>query len=162
MIEIGDVWSTGGRLTLDGVLMHVQGAWNITDVRELWMPAAVRGTDIIVPHAPGVLAVRRRATVTPIGLPFVIGGFADSGGTGITSCDAETIMIQLQANVDYLRTNVLDPTNATDGTRSASLELPDGSTRTGAVHVLGLTVSQYAPTEVIATLDLSLPAGVLT
>lgn len=165
MIDIGDVWSTGGRLTIDGVLLHLAGAWNVTDVRELWLPAAVRGSDIIVPHAPGVLATRRRRTVTAIGLPFVVGGFADAEGNLICDAEAfdtEAIIIQFQQNIDYLRTNVLDPTDVTDGTRSASLDLPDGSTRTGAVHVLGVTVSRFWPTGLECTLDLSLPAGVLS
>lgn len=159
-IDIGTRWSTGGRLTIGGVLLHVENAWNVKDCRDLWRPAAVRGQDIVVPHAVGTMAVRRRRTVTVLSLPFVIGGFADR--FGVRAYGLEALTEQFEANMDYLRANVLDPTNAGDGTRSATLQMPSGANRTGDLHVLGLTPATWWDFGMTGTLDLSIPDGVLS
>jgi hypothetical protein len=61
---------------------------------------------------------------------MLILGSADRLGAAVADCYEG-----LQANIDYLRANVVAPTGTTDGTRSVVLTMPDGTTRTEPAHV---------------------------
>lgn len=116
----------------------------------------VRGSDRLLPGVPGVIAYKRRATVTKRVIPLVI--FADTDVEGEPYADS---MEGLVANIDYLRANVSDPTGVGDGTRTATLHLKDGSTRSGPVHVEALELGGDDDQGVRAVLQLSLPEGAL-
>jgi hypothetical protein len=131
-------------------------AWKVLNLYELWQPANVRGSDRIIPGSAGVVAYPRRATVTVRSLQMLISGTHDRTGAAVADK-----FEALQANVDYLLTNVVVPTGATDGTRSAVLTMPDGTTRTEPVHVLGLELGDLSldGAWTKAVLELSIPTG---
>jgi hypothetical protein len=149
-------WNTAaGGLTIGGISLTT--TWcKVLNLVELWLPADQRGGDRIVPGASGVLAQQRRDTVTRRSVRIIIAG--DITYTGATTGDA---FERLQINVDYLRTNIVAPTGTTDGTRSAVLTMPDGTSRTEPVHVTGMEVGRYSEDGrwMLATLELSIPSG---
>lgn len=155
-----------GTLSIDGVLLHTP-AWDLPDLGELWFPAAVRGSDRVISGLTGVLPYQRRATVTTRSLRMIITGVVDREGAYYTGSGDIRVDHQrgLQANIAYLRANVVDPTNVGDGTRTASLTLPgaaeDDDPITAPVHVLGLTPGAKLGPIQRCTLDLSFPEGAL-
>ena len=147
--------TAAGDLTIGGVAMNGP-AWKVLNLYELWLPANVRGSDRILPGTAGVIAYQRRATVTVRSLQMLVSGTHDRTGAAVADKYEG-----LQANVDYLITNVVAPTGTSDGTRSAVLTMPDGTTRTEPVHVLGLelgTISEDG-SWTKAVLELSIPSG---
>lgn len=147
-----------GNLTIGGVDLNGP-AWDIPDLTPLWIEATQRGEDRLIPGAIGVLAYRRRLTVTEHSLAMVIIG--DMDRTGNPVADA---WVGLQDNIEYLRANVVDPTNLTDGTRTGVLVMPSGATRTADVHVTGMRLSDLSGadgvfTSINAVLMLSIPTG---
>lgn len=147
--------SAAGDLTIAGVAMNCP-AWVVLNLQELWQPANVRGSDRIIPGTSGVTPYRRRATVTTRSLQMLISGTHDRTGAA-----AATSLRGLQVNVDYLIANVVVPTGTGDGTRSAVLTMPDGTTRTQSVHVLGLELGDLSQDGAWtkAVLELSIPSG---
>lgn len=153
-----------GNLSVDGIPMRTH-AWCVLDLRPLWMPSAIRGSDKVLPGATGVRAYPRRKTITEVTLPIVISGAADRNGipptVGAPGLKA-ALFTQLEVNVAYLRANVIDPNFVTtDGTRAVILTMPSGSTRTGNVHITGLTVSSMDQHIMACDLTISLPGGTL-
>lgn len=147
--------TAAGDLTIGGVAMNGP-AWKVLNLYELWLPANVRGSDRILPGAAGVIAYQRRATVTVRSLQMLVSGTHDRTGAAVADKYEG-----LQANVDYLITNVVAPTGTGDGTRSAVLTMPDGTTRTEPVHVLGMelgTISEDG-SWTKAVIELSIPSG---
>ncbi|MGA1075574.1 MAG: hypothetical protein ACO307_10635 [Ilumatobacteraceae bacterium] len=149
-------WNTAaGGLTIAGISLTT--TWcRVQNLVDLWLPADQRGQDRIVPGSAGVRAQQRRDTVTRRTLRLVIAG--DVTYTGSTAGDA---FERLAINVDYLRANIVAPTGTTNGTRSAVLTMPDGTTRTEEVHVTGMELGRYAEDArwLLATLELSIPSG---
>jgi hypothetical protein len=147
--------AAAGDLTIGGIAMMCP-AWKVLNLYELWQPAQQRGTDRLIPGAAGVLAQQRRATVTARSLQMLIVGTHNRLGT------AQTDLYEgLQANIDYLLSNVVNPTGATDGTRSAVLTMPDASTRTEPIHVLGLEFGEVRQDGawMRAVIEISVPSG---
>lgn len=159
-------YETGtGQLTINGVAMRCP-AWMVVDLRALWMTAAVRGRDRPAGAGPGVRPKKRHRTLTTHTLEFIITGFCDRSGV-LVDCDSGlaayriAVATQLQENIDYLRTNVADPTEATDGTRPAVLTMPDASTRAADIHVYGISDAPNQPWHSYkSTLDIGVPQGV--
>jgi hypothetical protein len=147
--------SAAGDLTIGGVSMNTP-AWKVLNLHVLWAPAAQRGQDRIVPGANGVRKFQRRATVTEHDLQLLVVG--SHTRTGSVNAD---LFEGLQANVDYLISNVVNPTGTTDGTRSAVLTMPDGTTRTEPVHVTGMQFGDTAGNgaHMRAVLSISVPSG---
>lgn len=147
--------TTQGGLTIGGVNMFCP-AWKVENLYELWLPADQRGQDRVRPGATGTLPVRRYATATRKSLRMLIVGDVDRTGAATSS-----LMDGLYDNLKYLNDNVVAPTGATDGTRSAVLTLPDASTLTEPIHVTGLEVSDIREDGawVRAVLDISIPSG---
>ena len=147
--------SAAGDLTIGGVSMNTP-AWKVLNLAVLWQPAAQRGQDRLVPSATGVRKFQRRATVTEHDLELLIVG--SHTRTGSTNAD---LFEGLQVNVDYLISNVVNPTGATDGTRSAVLTMPDGTTRTEPVHVTGMQFGETSQDGAYlkAVLSISVPSG---
>ena len=150
--------AAAGDLTIGGIAMNGP-AWKVMNLHVLQQPADQRGDDRLIPGANGVLPLRRRATVTRHGLQLLISGTHDR--TGAAAADR---FEGLQVNVDYLLANVVVPTGATDGTRSAVLTRPDGTTRTEPVHVLGLELGDLSldGAWLRAVLTISIPSGRFT
>ena len=149
---------TTERLVIDGVSLSTR-AWWIDDLTPLMEEAEQRGTDRIIPGTPGVVAYPRLRTVTRKLLPMMVNGIYDHLGAAYSDPK-----VGLETNIAYLNTNVVAPPGTSDGTRSATWHLPDGSTtRTASVHVLSLTlgVKESAKWR-SAVLELSIPAGRFT
>ncbi len=144
-----------GTLTISGVEMVNTPCW-YTDVRPLWDSATVRGTDRILPGVTGVISYQRRWTVTKLNLPMVISGFVDRAGSIYNNP-----FVGLQINQAFLINNVVEPTGTNPGTRTATLTMPDSSTRTGPIHVETLRFGNQAGPLALAVLVISVPGGML-
>jgi hypothetical protein len=111
-----------------------------------------------LPSATGVIPYRRRLTAVRFDLRLIVVGDVDLNGS--TNADATN---GLAANMAYLYTNVVAPTGATDGTRSATLTIPGQSNRTANIHVLNLVTTRVnlgADSAVLeGALQISIPAG---
>lgn len=144
-----------GNLTIGGIAM-CNPAFEVRNLCDLWLPANQRGTDVVRPGVSGVKARLRRDTVTVRSLQLLILGSCDTSGAPVAD-----YFEGLQANIDYLRTNVVAPTGLTDGTRSAVLTMPDGTTRTEPVHVQQMEVGRVVENAAwaLATIELSIPSG---
>ena len=147
--------ANAGNLTIGGIAM-LGPAWKVQNLPELWLPANQRGTDVIRPGVSGVKARLRRDTVTVRTLRLLIVGSADRLGAAVTD-----YYEGLQANIDYLRANVVAPTGLTDGTRSVVLTMPDGTMRTEPAHVQQMDVGRIVENGAwaLATIELSIPSG---
>lgn len=158
-----DFSTVEGNLTLNGVPMKTK-AWTCPDLTPLWLPAAVRGQDRILPGATGVIPHRRRKTVTQYALDFRIAGIADMAGVapvGGPDAVGPEEFEQLEWNLTYLRTYVIDPRTSPnlDGTVPGVLTMPSGAERTADVHVLGFTVNARVAHVLQGVLDISIPSG---
>lgn len=132
-------------------------AFRIRNLSALMEGPDVRGSDVLIPHKPGVVAQIRRATVTVKGLELVIFGSYDVNGAA-----AADRHVTLWDNIEYLRGQVTDPTMSNDGTRVATLYLPDGTTKSGDVHVLGMELSPISSWDARAVMEVSIPSGALS
>lgn len=141
-----------GELTINGVSMHTR-AWCCTDLLELWTFQSTRGENVTLPGAAGRRPYPVRIEEAHYSLPMGLTGRVDRFGV-----PASDHFLQLQANIDYLRANVVDPT--VDATVPATLLMPDGTTRTADVQVLALTPGVHGAAELaLAVLELRVPAG---
>jgi hypothetical protein len=155
-----------GLLSIDGIALNGP-AWNAADVFELWLGGDLKGSNLPMPLVTGDRPYPRRFTTTRVSLPFVIVGSVTRLGVPNANHWAG-----LEVNIDYLRTNVVDPVNSATGTRLAVLTKPSGAQVSGPVHVLGLTTVSKGggidlrtgePTVVWdGNLELSRPYGALT
>lgn len=147
--------TNAGNLTIGGIAMFCP-AWRIDNLYELWLPAEQRGQDVVRPGVSGSYAVKRYNTATRKSLRMVIVGDVDRTGASSSS-----LLSGIYTNIAYLRDNVVAPTGTTDGTRSAVLTVPGGSTITEPIHVTGLEVSDLREDGgwVRAVLEISIPSG---
>lgn len=147
--------SNAGNLTIGGVAMFCP-AWRVDNITELWLPAEQRGTDKVRPGVAGRKAIKRRDDATRRSLRMLVVGDVDRTGAATSS-----LLAGLYTNIAYLRDNVVNPTNATDGTRSAVLTVPGGTNITEPVHVTGMEISDLRQDGGWARLviDLSIPSG---
>lgn len=147
-----------GTLTINSVSMHT-AAWVVNDVRPLYLPNAYRFGSVIIPGASGRRPYPYRVDEAVHVLPMWITGVYDR--TGAAHSNKYT---GLQTNLEYLRANILTPPAAPTATLSASLLMPDASTRTADVQVLGVETrgtraSQEHPEIFLAALTLVVPSG---
>lgn len=142
-------------LVVNGVPLSTP-AWWITNLDpELLSAPAIRGDDLLVPHATGVLPNRRRITATVKQLAMVVSGNNASDGT--VNSNWRTGLI---TNVEYLNANLGLASATGAGTVTATWHRWDGSTKTAAVHVLGLVTQPLVQRHISAVLTLSIPLGV--
>lgn len=127
----------------------------------LWITTEQRGQDRVLPGTAGVIAYRRRETVTRHDLRILVVGDVDQDGTAVAD-HAQG----LAANLAYLEANVIQPAysvNQIDGTRAATLTIPGLTTRTADIHILGLVTQRYRLNSTGSlfegTLQISIPAG---
>lgn len=146
-----------GDLTIDAFALNCE-AWHVENLYEWWLPAEQRGSDKIRPGVDGSFAVRRRRAATRRQVQMFISGGCDATGT-----PHPNYMEGMAANLYAITTAIVDPTGTGDGTRVAVLTLPDGWTRTGDVHVLGMQVSEMRrdAKHCYAVIDVSIPGGEL-
>lgn len=131
-------------------------AWRLTDLTPLWSSAEVRGSDRILPGAPGVRAMRRRPTATRLILPGVVWG--DRNRENTPYGDVRT---GLHTNIAALQAAVIEPPTTGDGTVAATWVIP-GTDRTANVHVLAFTPTKLSPRSIRFVLELSIPTGRFT
>lgn len=147
--------TAAGDLTIGGVAMNGP-AWKVLNLLELWQPADQRGNDRLVPGTAGVLAQQRRETVTRRSLQMLIVG--DVNWNGVVQADK---FEGLQSNVNYLISTVVTPTGTGDGTRYATLTMPNGDVRNEYVHVVGFDFGNFREDAawLRAVLTISIPSG---
>jgi len=147
--------TAAGDLTIGGIAMNGP-AWKVLNLHVLQQPADQRGDDRLIPGSAGVLPLRRRETVTRHSLQMLISGTHDRNG----AANADTLE-QLSSNIDYLEFYVVRPTGTGDGTRSAVLTMPGGTTRTEPIHVIGMQFGDLSldGSWMRAVLEISIPSG---
>lgn len=144
------------QVTIGVLPLHVDGFCNVENIGELWQGADHRGDDRRIPGAAGVIAYPRRADVTVRVLELTIMGFNDSAGAAHPNP-----RIGVEQNIDTIRT-VGEPIGIGDGTRTVTLELPTGATRSADCHVGPLKLGAgVGPNAIRATLPISIPTGAL-
>lgn len=147
-----------GTLTVNGVLLH-RSCIQAQDLSMLVDGADMRGADILVPGAVGVLAEPRRETVTRRDVPFwLIGAFDWS--TGVELVDKRQGVID---NFDAMYSSVGVGLQTGDGTVTCVLTEAGGGTRSASVTIVncrrGTTrAGWWTP----VVLSLSVPGGVLS
>lgn len=147
-------WRTDtGALTINGVSMHTP-AWNVLDCLPLWLRGGVLGENATMPGANGTRALWYRRDEARHSLEMAITGFYD--WTGAPYADS---WAGLQTNLDYLSANVAEPPTPPTPSVSASLVMPDGSTRNAQIQVVALTVVEHYNVATAALLDIVIPAG---
>lgn len=154
------VYTGLGQLTIDSIVM-VEARWQVINLHELWLPSNVRGSDRVLPGVPGVIPYRRRRTVTERTLEMYIDGRVNEEDEVICDGASAAAWAGLESHIKYLRQYVVDPTNIGDGTRTAVLTYPSGTTATGQIHVLGLTLGSVRNGRAAAAMTISIPNGVL-
>lgn len=120
---------TLGALTINNVLMHADGAWNVLNPHVLWFPSADRGSNVVISHTRGRRAQPWRYDEGTYSMQIIIDGVLDQDGD-----PHDNPWMGLQLNSDYLLANVFLPPTAPAATRDASLDMPDGSTRVATVQ----------------------------
>lgn len=134
-------------------------AWKVRNLYVLMTGADVRGSaGRILPGVSGEKSFRQRVTASTRTLELVIMGSHDQYGTPYA--DAH---VGLEANLAYLRANLLADVTASPWTRAAVLHLAGGGTLSAAVKVIGpLQPGVTYRGSMLATLDLRIPAGAFT
>lgn len=138
---------------INSVPLHTP-AWCVGNLWVLWSGPETRGSDRLIPGAAGVRPYKRRATVTRRLLELSIFGDRDWNDV-----QYDGYREGLRANIQHLKTNVTNPFTTGDGTRTAVLHLPDGSTATGSIHVVGFELGPLGPAGALATMEISIPLG---
>lgn len=127
-------------------------AWWALDLSPLWGFPDLRGDNVVIPHADGRRAYRRRIDQTTVSIPLVIVGNVDR--TGATHANA---FQGLWTNLTWLQENVHEPP-PTGATRVARLTLPSGQTITADVQCR-LTLGAQTSATLRAVLDVTIPSG---
>lgn len=129
-----------GTLVIGGISMN-RPAWMVGgddqgegSLIDLITMVEQRGEDRVLPLAGGVIAYRRRNTVTAHELRLIVVGDVNPSGTPTPSDHR----LSLTNNLQYLMANVVAPVASTSGTRAATYTPPDGVALTADIHVVGL------------------------
>lgn len=127
----------------------------------MWVLTTQRGEDRILPGALGVIPYKRRETATRHDIRFLVVGDVDQAGAPYADATEG-----LATNLAYLESNVIQPTNLTNGTRAATLSVPGQATRSANIHVLGLVPQRHhigsTAAIFVGTLQISIPSGRFT
>lgn len=143
-------------LELNGISLHVPGAWRAASLAALLDDAPTRGSDLMLPGATGQRGRRRRRDRSVRTIPMHIFGVNNVSGTPYADRK-----LGLVINAEYLKANIGIAYATGNGTVTATWHRTDGSTKTAAVHVLGLIGSvKHAPYWATSSIDISVPLGV--
>lgn len=148
-----------GRLTISGTVMHGP-AWHVVDLTELLTGPELRGTDRLLPGVAGVVANRRRPTVTKVALPMVVAGDCNQAGEPYTDVAGPDDWRGLRRNIAALRAAVVNPPAGI--TRTAVVTFPEGGSISGQIHVERLQPGKRLGGIMLAVLDITIPAGALS
>ncbi len=136
-----------------GVVPLGTSCCEVESIAHLWAGNAQRGENRPIPGEPGV---DERESVIDQTRKLVAGwlyGFVDWEGTP----PAVSVRATLQANVKHLVDNVEKPIGAT---KTATLWLPDGTSRSKPVQVKDLVLTGFGPEAVRFVLDLNFTKGI--
>jgi hypothetical protein len=129
-------------------------AWAVTDLLDLANPIpTLRGTDLIIPTAAGRRPYRRRIDETRYSLPFSITGTANT--LGVVYSDWR---VGLETNLNSLATVL----GVGGNTVPATITKPSGATLAADIFVTALKFGARAGPLVLATLEITIPAGRFT
>ena len=142
-----------GALTISGVSMHGP-AWNLLDLVPLWLHQQTRGSNVLIPGTAGTRAYPLRVHEARHSLEMAITGWVDRNGV-----DQSDEWEGLQTNIEYLRANIVSPPAAPTAIRAATLVMPDGTSRTADIQVIGLTLGRHLFSHFSAVLDIVIPTG---
>lgn len=147
-----------GTLTIGGVSMNT-AAWSVSELWRLWgTQGDWRGTDRVLPYAEGVRSYPRWRNGLRLSLPMIITGHVNSSGVANANP-----MAGLAANMATLAAVVVPPAGASGSiTRTISVTRPGTTTLTGTCIPLGVTPGNVTSSIMRATLELLIPAGVLS
>jgi hypothetical protein len=129
------------------------GAWNVLDYAQLWLPRSQRGSNVTKPALSGRWAHRRRIDQTEYVLDFVVGGVIDQYGTPHANRYEG-----LRENLAWLAENVVDPP-PTGATRTVYFLSPEAVTLTAEVQFLSIESAQRLDDVIVGTLHLLIPLG---
>lgn len=128
-------------------------AWLATDLADVRLPAKIRGSDRILPHAPGVDVLRRRKDQSRRLIPMLFAGDCESDGTSASFSPDE----QAWVNFDEFVGLVIDPPVG-DPTRT--LTVVHGSlTWEGGIVIEDFDYDIRGTAEIVGIVDVSIPAG---
>lgn len=137
---------------LNGVPLSTP-AWELLNLQVLLSGPAIRGSNVILPGAPGTKARRRRPTERSVTLELQVFGSHDADGVAHTDP-----VLGLMLNIDALR-QVTEPPTTNDSLVTATL-IWKSITRDEQVQVVGFDVGGNVGTgSVAATIDLVIPSG---
>ncbi len=160
MASLWTIDTSNGKLTINSLSLHT-AAWLVLDVRQLFIPTAFRGSNVITPSAAGTRAYPVRIDEVTHSLPmWITGTHTSTGGTNSNRFTGHRV------NVDALRSSLLSPTTA--ATLNATLTSVPGTTKTysAGVQVLGLDLDGFDPSNqrliTKALLHVRIPPGRFT
>lgn len=144
-----------GTLTIGATALNGP-AWDIPNLARLWAEAAVRGENRKLPTVPGVRGYPTRLDETPFELTIFITGDVDPLGDPFSDP-----WLGLEANIDTLWAGAFAPVSIDRGIQTATLSMPDGTTRTADVQVGALQLGGDVddPSFVEATFELMVVSG---
>lgn len=144
-------------LELGGIPLAT-GAWETTDLSDLYDAPEIRARTATVGYRPGVAAYRPIYGSKRLLLPIEFFGDQDSDGNPIADSRAG-----LQANLDEFKASVIRPLQTDlSGTRLLRHHLPDGTIRSAPAQIRDrLKVSGHGPGGLSGVLDIEIPGGVL-
>jgi hypothetical protein len=156
---LGDV-DCDNHLTLGGVLLADD--WIMLENLEVLIGSStIKGSDRGIPHGAFVRPRPRRTTATRVNLNLTITGQVDRAGA-----PASDVQAQLVDNLDYFRTQCVDPPDAgglnvtaATGTRSATIALAGSVSDTKVVHTGPLRLARFGDFALLCTLETSWPHG---
>lgn len=133
-------------------------AWQITNLLpEMVSGATLRGSDIVIPHATGVLANKRRITATVKQFHMQIFPFKKWDNTAYTDR-----LTGLMTNTEYLTANLGLAYATGDGTVTATWHRQDATTKSASVTVTSFTTRDLGMAIVEGVLELSVRDGVFS
>lgn len=146
-----------GTLTIGGTLLNTV-SWSVGDLWRLWgQQGDYRGTDKIIPYSQGVLSYPRWRNGLRLSLPMIISGQVTTAGVA-----ASNPMSTLAGHLATLAAVCTPPDPTTTVTRTISVLKTNGTTITGVCIPLGIVGGEVVTAIMRATLELLIPAGVLT
>lgn len=153
-----------GTMTVNGLSMFT-GCWFVGDMSAVLDDAEIRGSDRLIPMTPGVLARRRRRTVTRKDFPMFITGKYNQAGAlnGTTDTSWKNGLV---TNIRALRVGLgiaEDAPVGVAGTVDVVWTDPFGYAQTKPAHVLSpLKIATKPGALAVAVLSLEFPLGVFS
>lgn len=145
-----------GTLTINNVSMHIEDAWAVTNLHELWVPTADRGENRIIPGVRGRRALPWRTDQSVYALQLAISGINDVNGS---PHPGPSPWYGWWTNVRYLQDNVVQPPSPPTASVVAEFAAPDGTLWVADVQPRRLTPSPTETDILLAVLDLVVPYG---